>query len=682
MRIFSLDRRSILGRIWRLYIFLGVLTVAGLVTLSLEIVQLRKITQDGLFRTRVAQSYSLQLAGEVHKLAYVNAQYWLFKREATKMVAEGIWKERIFPYQDSLKNLIYAIQDARLIDKVNDMREQISTLEAYWRKGLTKETTLAKAEREFDVQVERVQKSINALFLDKEVTFQSGSNALNQMRDWIFYTVFALVLAIMLIGSLSIVLIYNRMIGNINRLNTYLQDFTQGNFPKITPTKIVELMPIAETTEKLNGVFTRLKGLAIEVGSGKFDTEIRPFGGKGAIGNEVTKMRLSLKQIVEETNERNWFNEGFALMGEILRERNRDVDFYEILIAELVRYGEVTQGGVFAYNAHKNMMEMRASYAFSRQKYIIKEVEIGEGLVGRVWREKDIVHITDIPYDYAEISSGLGGAQPKSILVVPLITDGTVVGVLEFAHLQTFEHRQIEFMQRIADSIAATIVRIQIDEETKRLLDESQALALRLQEQEEETRQSLEEVTTAQELMARNSYEMERQLQALDSVFMMMDFDMRGNFIRVNENLLNLSGYHLSELMNQHFSMLLGMRANDTKVLTDWQSILQGNILSGEFVRFNKTGQKFWMYEVIYPLFNKDGKILKISSIGYEITKQKEQERQIHEQLKELQMSKRDVVNRIREVEAKASSRLQRLQTELQEQLKERDRIIQELKNG
>jgi PAS domain S-box-containing protein len=671
-----------LGRIWRLYIFLGVLTAVGLVTLSLEIVQLRKITQEGLFRTRVAQSYSLQLSGEVHKLAYVNAQYWLFKREATKMVAEGIWKERIFPYQDSLKNLIYSIQDERLIDKVNNMREQISTLQSHWHKGLSKEMNLVKAEREFDVQVERVQKSINALFLDKEVTFQSGSNALNQMREWIFYTVFALVLAIMLIGSFSIVLIYNRMLSNVERLNTYLKDFTQGNFPKITDTKIVELVPIAETTEKLHGVFSRLKNLAIEVGSGKFDVDIRPFGGKGDIGNEVTKMRLSLKQIVEETNERNWFNEGFALMGEILRERNRDADFYEILIAELVGYSGVTQGGIFAYNAHKKVMEMRASYAFSRQKYIIKEVEIGEGLVGRVWREKDIVHITDIPYDYAEISSGLGGAQPKSILVVPLITDGTVVGVMEFAHLQTFAHRQIEFMQRVADSIAATIVRIQIDEETKRLLDESQALAVRLQEQEEETRQSLEEVTTAQELMARNSYEMERQLQALDSVFMMMDFDMRGNFIRVNENLLNLSGYHLSELMNQHFSILLGVRANDTKVLVDWQSILQGNILSGEFVRYNKSGQKFWMYEVIYPLFNKDGKILKISSIGYEITKQKEQERQIHEQLKELQMSKRDVVNRIREVEAKASSRLQRLQTELQEQLKERDRIIQELKNG
>jgi len=391
-------------------------------------------------------------------------------------------------------------------------------------------------------------------------------------------------------------------------------------------------------------------------------------------------MRLSLKQIVQETNERNWFNEGLAQIGEILRRHSREENFYEVLIAELVKYLGVVQGGVFALSANKKMMEMKSSYAFSRQKYIIKEIEMGEGLVGRVWREKDTIHITDIPPDYAEISSGLGGVQPKSVFLAPLITDGEVVGIVEFASLQAFEQRQINFTQRIGESIAATIIRIQIDTETKRLLLESQAIAIRLTEQEEETRQSLEEVTTAQELMTRNSYEMERQLQALDEVFMMMDFDVHGNFVRVNQNLLQVSGYHPTELIKNHFSILLGARATDNKVLSDWQVILDGNILAGEFIRYNKSGQKFWMYEVIYPLFGKNGKITKISSIGYEITKQKEQERLIHEQLKELQMSKRDVVNRIREVESKANNRLQRLQTELQEQLQEKDRIIKELK--
>lgn len=681
MRFFSLQRFSVLGQIWRLYIVLGVLAITGLLLLSWEIVQLRKITYEGLLRTREAQSYSLQLASEVNKLAYINNQYWLFKREATMMIADGIWKERIYPYQDSLKKLINSFDDARLNNKINKVRQHLSLLESVWRKGLQKDAKLDKVEKDFDIQLELIQKSITALFVDKQIAFHNGSNALNQMREWIFYTFLFFMSVIVILGMTYVLSIYNKIIGDLKRKNAELKEYTQGNLNEHTKVSYEEFLPITSTIKDLDGVFRRLKNLAIEVGSGKFDTEIRPFGGKGEIGNEVTKMRLSLKQIVQETNERNWFNEGFALIGELLRKDSRQENFYEILIAEIVKYIDVTQGGIFALNKEKNVMRMRASYAFSRQKYIIKEVEMGEGVVGRVWREQDVVHLTEIPYDYAEISSGLGGMQPKSILVAPLITDGEVVGILEFATLTVFEPRQINFVKRIAESIAATIVRIQIDEATKLLLDESQALAMRLQEQEEENRQNLEEVTTAQELMARNSYEMERQLQALDAVFMMMDFDVRGNFIRVNQNILKTSGYHPTELLNQHFSLLLGAKATDTKVLADWQSVLEGNILSGEFTRFTKTGQKYWMYEVIYPLYDAKGKIIKISSIGYEISKQKEQERLIHEQLKELQMSKRDVVNRIREVEAKAKNHLQRLQNELQEQLAEKDRIIKELKS-
>ncbi len=680
MRFFSLQRSSVLGQVWRLYLVLGVLAFTGLGLLSWEIVQLRQITTKGLLKTREAQNYALQLSSEVHKLAYLNNQYWLFKRESTMLLAEGVWKERIYPYQETLKNIIYDFEETRLSEKISKIRQQLQALEAIWKKGLQKDTRLDKIEKEFDAQVENIQKSITSLFVDKQVNFQSGSNALNAMREYIFYTFLFSLSCIVIIGMVYILSVVRYLFKEIRRVNDHLNGYTKGNLQGTLKSKLYELEPITQTLNNVEGVFSRLKNLAIEVGSGKFDTEIRPFGGKGEIGNEVTQMRLSLKKIVQETNERNWFNEGFAEIGDLLRVYSRNPDFYEILIANIVKYIGVTQGGVFAINSEKTLMRMRASYAFSRQKYIIKEIEIGEGLVGRVWREKDIVHLTDVPYDYAEISSGLGGAQPKSILVAPLITDNEVVGILEFASLAAFEPRQINFIQRIAESIAATIVRIQIDEETKRLLDESQALAFKLQEQEEETRQSLEEATTAQELMERNSYQMERQLQALDEVFMMMDFDVQGNFIRINQNVLKVSNYHPTELMNQHFSLLLGAKATDTKVLADWQNVLEGNVLSGEFTRFNKAGQKYWMYEVIYPLYDAKGRMIKISSIGYEITKQKEQERLIHEQLKELQMSKRDVVNRIREVEAKANNKLQRLQSELQEQLAEKDRIIKELK--
>ncbi len=680
MQLFTFRRHSTIGQIWRLYAFLGLLGATGLGFLSWEIVQLREITNKGLLRTREAQVYTLQLSNELNKMAYSTSQYWLFKREYALLRTQSTWKERVFAYQDSLKVLIYKFEDENLRNKVNNIREEVMVLENIWKQSLETPERLDKIDKQFELQLGKTQKAINNLLLDKMVAFRNGSNALNNMREQIFYTIFLFIIAIVLTGMIWVMWILIIHFKTVERINNQLTEYTKGNLPPVFKSRLFELTTISQTLNNLTSVFSRLKNLSIEVGAGKFDTEIRPFGGKGEIGNEVTQMRLSLKRIVSETNERNWFNEGFAQIGEILRRNNRDENFYEILISHVVKYLDVTQGGLFALTPNKKMMQMKAAYAFSRQKYIIKEIEMGEGLVGRVWREKDTVHITDIPPDYAEISSGLGGIQPRSIFLAPLITDNEVVGVLEFAGLQPFAPHQINFIKQIGESIAATIIRIQIDTETNRLLEESQAMSIRLTEQEEETRQSLEEVTSAQELMARNTYEIERQLQALDEVFMMMDFDIHGNFVRVNQNLLQVSGYHPTELVKNHFSILLGARSTDNKVLADWQTIMSGNIIAGEFIRYNKTGQKFWMYEVIYPLFGKDGKITKISSIGYEITKQKEQERQIHEQLKELQMSKRDVVNRIREVESKATNRIQRVQTELQEKIQEKDRIIQELK--
>ncbi|NJO68436.1 MAG: GAF domain-containing protein, partial [Bacteroidetes bacterium] len=91
-----------------------------------------------------------------------------------------------------------------------------------------------------------------------------------------------------------------------------------------------------------------------------------------------------------------------------------------------MKYLNANQGGVFSYiddipgDEH---LELVSAIAFDRKKYINKRVEIGEGLVGTCAQERLTIFMTDIPEDYITITSGLGDAIPRSLLIVPLKTD-------------------------------------------------------------------------------------------------------------------------------------------------------------------------------------------------------------------------------------------------------------------
>jgi hypothetical protein len=126
---------------------------------------------------------------------------------------------------------------------------------------------------------------------------------------------------------------------------------------------------------------------------------------------------------------------------------------------------------------------------------------------------------------------------------------------------------------------------------------------------------------------------------------------------------------------------LQGAKADLPRFEQEWNQILKGQFIQGEMVLYTKEGKKFYLYEVIYPIFGLSREISKVFAIGYDITIQKEQEQQIKQQLEELQMSKRDVVNRIREVESKAKSKMLKMQMDYQQQLQEKEVMLERMKN-
>lgn len=284
--------------------------------------------------------------------------------------------------------------------------------------------------------------------------------------------------------------------------------------------KVVEEMKgIMESSSKLSLNLQRASDFAQSIGEGNFDFDFRPVSEKDVLGNSLVQMRNKLRSITEADRKRNWVTEGLAKFADIMR---RNDDYHELsntIIADLVKYTKATQGGLFILNRDNDAdlhLELTACYAFERRKFLTKRVELGEGLLGQCYLEAQRIYMEEVPSDYLAINSGLGGAEPNALLIVPLKVNEVVEGVIELASFKKFEDHQIEFVERLGEIIASTISNARTNDRTRRLLEESQQQSEEMRAQEEEMRQNMEEMQATQEQMQRQADEVRKMQTTLE----------------------------------------------------------------------------------------------------------------------------------------------------------------------
>ena len=244
---------------------------------------------------------------------------------------------------------------------------------------------------------------------------------------------------------------------------------------------------------------------AEEISKGNLDTEYE-VESDDLMGHSLNNMRVGLKKASEREEQEKFTNLGLAEIGEILRNNMNDMTMLtDLIIAKLVKYLEANQGGLFLIKeeGEDKYFSMEACYAYDRKKFLNKRFELTEGLIGAAYLENNVVFMTEVPEDYISIKSGLGDANPRSILIVPLMSNEEIVGVMELASFKVIQEYQIEFVKRAAESIASTIISAKINERTNRLLEETRQMTEEMQAQEEEMRQNMEEMQATQEEMRR-----------------------------------------------------------------------------------------------------------------------------------------------------------------------------------
>jgi methyl-accepting chemotaxis protein len=289
------------------------------------------------------------------------------------------------------------------------------------------------------------------------------------------------------------------------------------------------------------------KKFADQLSQGNLNTDY-PAATVDELGEALLTMRKSLIASTERENQERFHTTGLAEVGELLRKYSNNLtDLGDRVVEKLVKYLKANQGGLFVLSEDGNNLKLLASRAWERKRFVTKTIELGEGLVGQVALEKETIYMTDVPDDYINITSGLGQATPRSIVVVPLKAEEQVVGVIELASFQHFSEHEISFLEKVGESIAATIITARSNQRTKELLDNTKEQTEQLRAQEEEMRQNMEELQATQEEMARSQNEMTEKSKMLESRQSHMDALINST----NDSILLMDRNYKVILMNQ-----------------------------------------------------------------------------------------------------------------------------------
>ena len=338
--------------------------------------------------------------------------------------------------------------------------------------------------------------------------------------------IFSISMVVGIVGVLLIVLVIAIIGRNITnpliQITGLLKNLAKGHVDDKMRIKIETGDEIEEMTEALNSSIDGLNkkvDFANHIGQGELNHKFDLLSDEDILGKSLIEMRNSLVKADEEDEKRKtedekrrWANEGLAKFADILRQNNDNLENLATeIIMNLVDYLKANQGGLFVLNDNDKeniYFNLLSAFAYDRRKYMQKQIQIGEGLIGTCAIEKKTIFMTDIPHDYMEITSGLGGANPSSLLIIPLKLEDDILGVLEIASFSVFEKHEVEFVEKLAESIASTFSSVKVNIRTSELLERSQQQAEEMAAQEEEMRQNMEELQATQEEMRRKEEHM------------------------------------------------------------------------------------------------------------------------------------------------------------------------------
>jgi methyl-accepting chemotaxis protein len=112
-------------------------------------------------------------------------------------------------------------------------------------------------------------------------------------------------------------------------------------------------------------------------------------------------------------------------------------------------------------------------------------------------------------------------------------------------------------------------------------------------------------------------------LNAIDSAFAYIEFDLQGNILTANKNLLQTLGYQLDEVKGRHHRIFVDPQYGASMAYSQfWQDLGMGKSINDTVKRITKSGKEVWIQAVYAPVKDEMGRVFKIIKIATDVTTQ------------------------------------------------------------
>ncbi|NLU80162.1 HAMP domain-containing protein [Micromonospora sp. HNM0581] len=244
---------------------------------------------------------------------------------------------------------------------------------------------------------------------------------------------------------------------------------------------------------------------------------VKAQGEVAELKDNINQMIVTLRETTHKNAEQGWLDSNLARIGGLLQGQRDLGEVCRMIMQEVTPLVDAQLGAFFLVDNSEGVMRLRltASYGYVSRGHDVT-FGPGEGLVGQAALSRRTIRVGAVPDGRITLRSGLADMPPADLVILPVLFEGELLGVIEFATVTPFSELHLSFLERLVSTIGVAVNTIQANRRTEELLAQSQRLAHELQEQSAELQRTNAELEDKAKLLSEQKANIETQNREIE----------------------------------------------------------------------------------------------------------------------------------------------------------------------